>query len=150
LNPYIIIGGLAALWYLFGGSGKATPPVKGSITSSYGSRTHPITGALDFHNGVDIGAPNGTLIVSPFPGIAGNRFYNSVGGNQIIIKHDNGLVTGYAHLDASYPYKPGDRVEEGASVGTVGMTGQATAPHLHLTVKNEEGLYLNPEEVFNF
>lgn len=128
-------------------SGKALP-TPGPVTSAFGNRIHPITGQPDFHNGIDISAPNGTLIRAPWSGKVKAKYYNAKGGNQLIITHDNGYTTGYAHLDQTYPFKIGEAVAERMGIATVGMTGGATGPHLHFTLYDSQGNNIDPLSVF--
>lgn len=122
-------------------------PVKGKITSKYGNRIHPVTGVKKFHNGIDIAAPTGTHVLAPASGKVINRYYNSTGGNQLIIKHDNGFQTGYAHLHKIH-VSVGDRVEQGELIAEVGNTGASTGAHLHLTMR-KNGVLVDPLEVLS-
>lgn len=122
-------------------------PVSGKVTSNFGSRI--INGALDFHNGIDIAVPIGTKILNPYAGIVESVFYNSSGGNQIIIKHDNGLTTGYAHLNSINVVK-GQRVGKFEIIGTSGNTGVSTGPHLHFTLTDMHGNKIDPLTLFVF
>ena len=73
------------------------------VTSPFGERIHPITHNLQFHNGVDLRANEGSSIFAPGRSIVEKKYVNSVGGKQIILFHpDQNLYTGYAHL----PNKP--------------------------------------------
>lgn len=116
---------------------------QGRITSSFGNRTNPITKQPQFHNGIDISAPVGTRIISPADGRVKALYSNTQGGNQLIITHDNGYTTGYAHL-SSYAVKLNERVIQGATIAGVGESGQVTGPHLHFTLKDAKGNFLNP------
>ncbi len=64
------------------------------------------------------------------------------------IRHDNGYVTGYAHLSRVVK-KEGERVEKGEIVAYTGNTGRSTGPHLHLTVRNPQGKLINPLNLFS-
>lgn len=94
-----------------------------------------------FHNGADVGAPVGTEIFAAESGIVintGNQdayrgCYRAGYGKFIVVKHENGLTTLYAHLSRQI-VKKGDRVLRGQVIGYVGRTGWATGPHLHFTV----------------
>lgn len=118
-------------------------PLAGAITSPFGDRIHPITGAKDFHNGIDIKGATGDKILAPYNGIVASRYYNDAGGNQLVINHDNGYSTGYAHL-SKYYVSAGDRVVKGQVIAEVGNTGNSTGSHLHLTLKDAGGNYINP------
>lgn len=122
-------------------------PVQGKVTSHFGSRI--VNGSLDFHNGIDIAAGAGTKIINPYEGVVENVFFNVQGGNQIIIKHDNGITTGYAHLN-SIEVTNGQKVKQFEVIGTVGNTGVSTGPHLHFTVTDIYGDKIDPLKLFIF
>jgi murein DD-endopeptidase MepM/ murein hydrolase activator NlpD len=104
------------------------------VSSPYGQRVHPVTGVTHFHNGIDLPAPEGTVIYSPLAGVVSKNYNNSVGGNQLVI--DSGAVTmGYAHLKTKSPLTVGTVVKKGQAIGEVGKTGRVTGAHLHFTVK---------------
>lgn len=117
------------------------------VSSPFGDRIHPITGANSFHNGVDFAAALGTPIVAPASGVVEKVYSNSTGGNQIIIKHSFGRTTGYAHLQDVW-VQQGERVYQGDEIGTVGSTGASTGPHLHYTYK-KNGEYKDPMKVYH-
>lgn len=127
----------------------ATIPLKGRVTSKFGKRTSPASGASTNHNGVDISASIGTAIVSPLDGTVADINTHTTGGKQLIIKHTNGWRTGYAHLNA-YAVQKGDKVKQGQIIAYSGNTGASTGPHLHFTLTNPLGVKVNPEEYFNF
>lgn len=85
------------------------------------------------HTGLDFAAPTGTPV---FAALAGKVLQEDAGGaygNHIVVRHDNGVKTLYAHL-TSTKVRPGDRVLRGELIGTVGSTGNSTGPHLHFEV----------------
>lgn len=125
-------------------------PIKGRISSTFGDRVHPITGAKSFHNGVDIAAPQGTPVKSPQDGevITVDMVDDSAGGVQLRIKHANGWITGYAHL-SMISVKPGEKVKRGQVVALVGNTGASTGAHLHLTLTDPKGNKVDPTQYFN-
>ena len=111
------------------------------ISSLFGSRVHPVTGQVRFHQGTDLAAPEGTPVVAAFSGrveIAG-----SLGGYGLIvvISHGDTHETRYAHL-SEVLVKVGQEVKQGNVIGLVGSTGLATGPHLHFELwrKMREGL----------
>ena len=103
------------------------------ITSPFGYRMHPILKYRKLHTGVDIGAPNGTPVVSAASGtVIASRFMGGY-GNCIMIDH-GGKVTVYAHL-SSRAVSPGQSVSAGQTIGYVGSTGMSTGAHLHFEVR---------------
>lgn len=122
-------------------------PVIAKITSKFGYRTDPKTGKQNaFHNGIDLAVPVGTPIKSPMPGIVDVITSGGDGGNQVIIKHDNGYKTGYAHLSKQL-VKKGDKVKQGDVIGLSGNTGKSTGPHLHLTLTDPSGAKVDPQKM---
>ena len=116
-------------------TGELYWPVPGHhrITSPFGYRMHPILKYRKLHTGVDIGAPNGTPVVSAASGtVIASRFMGGY-GNCIMIDH-GGKVTVYAHL-SSRAVSPGQTVSAGQTIGYVGSTGMSTGAHLHFEVR---------------
>ena len=120
------------------------------ITSKFGNRSSPYPDepeAVNYHNGIDLRAAEGEPVYSIQSGKVLNTYYNSKGGNQIVIEHKNGYRSGYAHLnligvDIGQKVKAGEQIaESGASGWFTGM-----AAHLHLTLKKDNE-YINPEAV---
>ncbi|WP_310483524.1 peptidoglycan DD-metalloendopeptidase family protein [Chamaesiphon sp. VAR_48_metabat_403] len=99
-------------------------------TSSYGWRTHPITGSRRFHSGVDIGAPMGAPIVAAGSGTIVTAGWYGGYGKAIVIQHNGVQQTLYGHLSEIF-VQPGQRIEQGTVIGRVGSTGNSTGPHLH-------------------
>lgn len=121
-------------------------PIPGytKITSSYGMRTHPITGVYKLHTGVDISAPAGANFVAMAKGIVTKASYNSAYGNMVIIDHGGGVQTLYAHGSA-IEVEVGDVVNAGDVVLKVGSTGYSTGPHAHFEIRIN-GETVNPME----
>lgn len=109
-------------------------PVVGPITSKYGPRIHPITGAKGFHHGVDFGVGYGTPIKAAQSGKVVFAGWNDVYGKMIILDHGNGIQTVYAHSQALY-VSTGQTVSQGQAIAEVGTTGMSTGPHLHFEVR---------------
>lgn len=100
------------------------------------------------HAGVDFRSPSGTRVNSPAPAMVvatGDFFFT---GNTVILDHGGSLVSLYAHLD-QVSVGPGDRVEIGQPIGTVGSSGRATGPHLHWSVRLNQAR-VDPLAVFEF
>lgn len=110
-------------------------PIKASyrISSYFGRRSDPFTGAASNHTGVDLACPQGTSIYSAMSGKVAYVGWSNVFGNYVIINHGNGYQTLYAHMIKSLA-KTGAYVDQGAKIGLVGSTGYSTGPHLHFTV----------------
>ncbi len=108
------------------------------------SRTHPVFGYDAAHRGVDYSAPMGTKIRSVAGGTVKFAGWMTGYGNVVEIQHDAKHSTLYAHLQKIGPeVRPGARIGQGDLVGTVGMTGWTTGPHLHFELK-KNGSQVNP------
>lgn len=108
------------------------------------SRTHPVFGYDAAHRGVDYAAPMGTKIRAVSAGTVTHAGWMNGYGNMIEIRHDAKYATLYAHLQKLAPgLKVGARIGQGDLIGTVGMTGWATGPHLHFELKVDGG-QVNP------
>lgn len=120
-------------------------PINGArLSSSFGSRRHPILGYTRAHNGTDFAAPTGTPIFAAGNGVIvrANRF--GTFGNYVKIRHANGFETAYAHLNGfARGIQAGSRVTQGQVIAYVGTTGRSTGPHLHYEV-HVNGRPVNP------
>lgn len=105
-------------------------PVTGRISSRFGMRIHPITGAYKLHDGTDFAAPCGTPIVAPRPGVVTRTQWHSAYGWRVSLDHGGGLTTSYNHLPG-ITVSVGQQVAAGERIGTVGSTGLSTGCHLH-------------------
>lgn len=119
-------------------------PVPGhtKLTSLYGMRVHPITGAYKLHTGIDISAPLGTSFIAAANGIVTKATYNTAYGNMVIIDHGGGVQTLYAHGDQIL-VQLGQTVSAGTEVLKVGSTGYSTGPHAHFEIRIN-GQTVNP------
>ena len=115
-----------------------------TLTSSYGWRSDPILGEEKFHKGCDLAASEGTLIYPVLPGIVQKSGWSDSYGNYILIQHSDGTSSKYSHLQYVF-VRTGQAVKSGDCLGTVGQTGQATGPHLHLELY-KDGVCYNPEK----
>ena len=129
--------------YLPEGKGsKFDWPVRGPLSSPYGNRMHPILKRNILHSGIDIAAPKGTPIKAP---AAGRCIYDGWlrgYGRVVVLDHDRGFSTLYAHLSASL-VKEDQEVKAGAVIARVGKTGNVTGYHLHFEVR-QYGTPVNP------
>ena len=126
---------------------RATPINGARLSSSFGSRRHPILGYRRMHAGVDFAAPRGTPILAAGSGTVerANR-YGSY-GNYIRIRHSDGYKTAYAHLkNFARGVKTGSYVTQDQVIGYVGTTGRSTGPHLHYEV-HHHGKKINPRSL---
>lgn len=122
-------------------------PIYGWVTSRYGWRSDPFTGARTFHDGIDIGADRGTVIGAAMEGRVVETGYSSSFGNYVLISHHSGWMSFYGHMN-SIVAKMGQWVGIGQKIGYVGNTGYSTGPHLHFSVfKN--GRTMNPTIVLH-
>lgn len=118
-----------------------------TVTSSYGTRTHPIFGTKKVHNGIDLKA-SFENVYSVLDGIVTATGWDSKGGGNFIkVKHFDRFETSYLHLSEIY-YRSGEQVKAGFIIGKSGNSGNSTGPHLHFSVK-EFGQSINPSHFLN-
>lgn len=103
-------------------------PVKGKITSYFGKR------GGEFHKGIDISASDGDEIRASCDGVVSYADKRGTYGNVIIILHEDGFATVYAHNKKNL-VSLNQKVKQGDVIGIVGQTGRATAPHLHFEIR---------------
>jgi murein DD-endopeptidase MepM/ murein hydrolase activator NlpD len=134
----------------------ASPLEFSRVTSGFAMRLNPILKTWKQHKGVDYGAPIGTPVRVIGDGVVEFAGWQNGYGNVVHVKHSNDIETVYAHL-SRIDVAAGEKVEQGSTIGAVGMTGWATGPHLHfefkvdgeqqdplLMAKNSEGPVLSP------
>ncbi|MDA9429147.1 Membrane protein [Enterococcus mundtii 1A] len=139
-------------------AGYITPisaPVR--VTSEFGWRESPITGAQEFHNGIDLvnNNPN-TPIFASSEGeviVAGAEYFSWY-GNYVVLRHSDGIYTGYAHL-SRVDVSAGQKVSQGQQLGLMGTTGPSTGEHLHFQFMDEfypssNARFHNPRNYINF
>lgn len=116
-----------------------TQPVSGRLSSSFGLRRYFNGQARKPHSGLDIAAPQGRSVIAAAAGVVVNTGHYFFNGKSVFIDHGQGVVTFYGHLN-SITVAPGQAVERGEPIGTVGKTGRATGPHLHWGVSLNNAL----------
>ncbi len=145
-----VVGDYGALY-----SGDMTWPVPSchSVSSSYGLRTHPVTGEPStMHYGIDIPAQEGATVVSPADGKVKSYAYSEGGGWTMVVDHGENergerITTRYLHLSAKMA-GVGQTVKAGDTIANVGNTGEyTTGPHLHFEVY-VNGVTVDPAEFF--
>lgn len=117
-------------------TGTFINPTRGRLTSGFGTRWGRR------HEGIDIANSTGTSITAADAGQVSFAAYNGSYGNLVIINHENGYQTYYAHASRIL-VKKGDRVFKGQEIAKVGSTGNSTGPHLHFEVR-KNGTPINP------
>ncbi len=119
------------------------PILTGRITSRYGMRRSR------HHNGIDIGAPQGTPLYATFDGRIRCAMYHSGGyGNIVIIRHTNGLESWYGHM-CRIIVSAGEYVKSGQIIGYLGNTGRSTGPHLHYELRYKDQVF-DPSFIIDF
>ena len=116
------------------------------ITSYFGPRADPFTGVASSHTGIDMAVSQGTPIKAAMGGKIAAVGFTNVYGYYVIINHENGYQTLYAHMLRKSPVNVGQRVSQGEQIGLVGSTGYSTGPHLHFTVY-KNGKLIDPLSV---
>ncbi len=125
------------------GNGTFAHPMPNSyISSAFGYRSDPFSGASTMHNGTDFAAPAGTPIYAAASGTVMIAGYSSSAGNWVVINHGNGLVTKYMHCSKLY-VSAGQTVSKGQNIAACGTTGYSTGNHLHFQVE-VNGKPVNP------
>lgn len=121
--------------------GRPAPPSGGSGTPSawpltiQGFVTARFTGA-DGHPGIDIAVPESTPVVATADGVVRQRGIDPVFGHFVVLDHDGGFQTMYAHNEMNLAER-GDRVERGETIAYSGNSGRSSAPHLHYEVRRD-------------
>jgi murein DD-endopeptidase MepM/ murein hydrolase activator NlpD len=116
------------------------------IGSIYGE-TRKTGSEVTHHYGVDFTAKVGTPVAAINSGVVQKAYLDSIYGNSVIIDHGQGITTLYLHLN-SMSVKAGQKVKKGELIGTVGQTGYASGPHLHLSLK-VNGISVDPLKFVN-
>jgi murein DD-endopeptidase MepM/ murein hydrolase activator NlpD len=120
-------------------------PVHGEVTSAFGWRRDPFTHKMKFHQGVDLRAAYGQEVQAASKGIVVFSGDQGGYGTSVVVEHQDGTRTRYAHLSASVVRK-GDQVGAGEPVGRAGRSGRATGTHLHFEVIGRDGRRVEPHQ----
>ena len=132
-------------------SGTSTPSSGGNwlrpcsytyMSSPFGFRTSPTSGASSYHQGVDLAAPANTPIYASRAGVVTTATYSNNAGYYVTINHGDGFSSIYMHMN-NYVVSSGQAVSAGQLIGYVGRTGIATGYHLHFGIAYN-GAYVNP------
>lgn len=113
------------------------------VSSSYGSRIHPIAGEARFHAGIDLEAPLFQPVRAAEAGTVVFSAWNGAHGKQIEVQHDAHWATRYSHFEVLLA-RPGTAVKKGQIIGLSGQTGLTTGPHVHFELRRD-GDALDPE-----
>ncbi len=114
-------------------------PLRGKITSGFGTRKDPFSGKQSFHCGIDISANSGTRIRAAENGRVIFSGWKSGYGKVVILRHEGGYISVYAHNSKNKVSK-NDRINKGQLIAYSGMTGAVTGAHLHFEIRK----YLTP------
>ena len=126
----------------------SNPLMAMSLTSSFGSRKHPVLKKVLNHAGVDLKAKTGTKVVSARDGVVSFAGRASGYGKLVIIKHSDGYETRYAHL-SQIDVKKGQKVSQNQHIALSGATGRVSGPHLHFEIR-KNGKIENPLAYLKF
>ena len=124
-----------------GGGSWLRPCSYTSITSPFGYRTSPTTGASTYHQGVDLDTGTGWPVWATRAGVAYTA-YGSAAGNYVTVDHGDGFKSIYMHL-SGFAVSNGTIVAAGQTIGYTGSTGVSTGDHLHFGI-SLNGVYVNP------
>lgn len=124
------------------GSSWLVPCSYNKLTSPFGMRESPTTGASTYHQGVDLSAPAGTPIIASRGGTVTSATYSNSAGYYVTINHGDGFSSIYMHM-TNFVVSGGQQVSQGQVIGYVGKTGIATGNHLHFGIA-VNGAYVNP------
>lgn len=130
------------------GTGSFSKPLnRGTITSGYGMRYHPVYRVLRKHTGVDIATSRGTSVLASDGGKVIFAGWKTGYGNCVVIDHGANLTSMYGHL-SSINVSAGQKVYKGKTLGGVGSTGTSTGNHLHFEIR-KLGNDINPNNYIN-
>ena len=138
------------------------------VTSGFGNRKAPTSGASSYHGGIDISAPEGSSIVSMADGTVSFVGWYGANGYTVTIEHADGYKSTYGHVSPSFIVSKGDKVSKGDLIAKVGpkyvsktsytkytdktgktTNGATTGPHLHFAITKNSNK-VNPKTLFNY
>jgi murein DD-endopeptidase MepM/ murein hydrolase activator NlpD len=119
-------------------------PAEGYYVSDFGARIDPFTGAVRYHEGIDIAEQTGTPIYAPGDGVVIFCGWTSGYGLNVVIRHSPRISTRFAHC-SSVCVSVGQSVMRGDLIARIGMTGRAVGPHLHYEVF-VDGVQVDPDD----
>lgn len=137
--PYRYSGGVKDVQLIFDKPCNYT-----RISDAYGSRVHPVTQEVQWHEGIDYAAEKGSDVYAAAAGVVYETGYSAKYGNYVVLLHINGQMTYYCQCDEILVEKD-DHVERGSIIATVGSTGMSTGPHLHFAISSY-GEFVDPQE----
>ncbi len=137
-------------YYGFDGQSKrraflASPMEFSRVSSGFAMRFHPILQRMRAHKGIDYSAPTGTPVRNVGDGVVSFAGRQNGYGNVVIVRHNGGRETLYAHL-SRIDVRQGQRVDQAQRLGAVGATGWATGPHLHFEFR-VNGVHRDPRQL---
>lgn len=123
------------------------PPIDGQISSGFGERKDPIDPTkIAMHNGVDFSGTSGASVSAVLPGVVKSTGAKGQYGNMVEVEHKDGSISYYAHLDG-INVKPGDKIDQGTPIGTLGSTGKSTGAHVEFGIR-KDGKPIDPTPLF--
>ena len=123
------------------------PPVDGTISSGFGTRKDPVDPSKTaMHNGVDFSGTPGAPVSAVLPGVVKSAGSKGQYGNMVEVEHKDGSISYYAHLDG-INVKPGDKIDQGTPIGTLGSTGKSTGAHVEFGIR-KDGKPIDPTPLF--
>lgn len=119
-------------------------PVEGEVYASFGESLQGV-----MHEGIDIAAEEGTAILATADGTVLDAGFNPLDGNFVVIEHDGGYYSTYAHCKDVF-VENGEEVTSGMKIATVGNTGMSTGAHLHFEIQKDETGLIDAGMVIEF
>lgn len=107
------------------------------VGASVGKRLNPLYKTYVNHDGLDFMVPRGSAVIAAAGGVVKSASNSHSDGRTVVIEHEGGYQTRYSHLETMKVHQ-GQRVSRGQRIGTVGMSGNSFAPHLHYSVYKDE------------